>query len=57
MTLRQSVQKAAQSPQFIASIEKQCIIFDYSNALEFRQFAQEDGLRMAKMVKAIGKVD
>lgn len=57
MTLRQSVQKAAQSPQFIASIEKQCIIFDYSNAPEFRQFAQEDGLRMAKMVKAIGKVD
>ena len=57
MTLRQSVQKAAQSPQFVAGIEKQCIIFDYSNGPEFRRFAQEDGLRMAKVVKAIGKVD
>ena len=57
MTLRQSVQKAAQSPQFIACMEKQGVIFDYSNAPEFRQFAQEDGLRMAKVVKAIGKVD
>ena len=57
LTLRQSVQKAARSPQFIAGMEKQGIIFDYRDAPEFRQFAQEDGLRMAKVVKAIGKVD
>lgn len=56
-TLRQSVQKAARSPQFITGMEKQGIIFDYRDAPEFKQFAEEDGVRMAKVVKAIGKVD
>jgi tripartite-type tricarboxylate transporter receptor subunit TctC len=56
-TLRQSVQKAARSPQFITGMEKQGIILDYRDAPEFRQFAQEDGIRMARVVKAIGKVD
>jgi tripartite-type tricarboxylate transporter receptor subunit TctC len=56
-TLRQSVQKAARSQQFVSGMEKQGIIFDYRDAPEFKQFAQEDGIRMAKVVKAIGKVD
>lgn len=56
-TLRDSVQKAVQSPQFSKGMEKQNIIFDYRDAPEFRKFAQEDGVRMIKVVRAIGKID
>lgn len=55
--LRDSVQKAVQSPQFSKGMEKQNIIFDYRDAPEFRKFAQEDGVRMIKVVRAIGKID
>jgi tripartite-type tricarboxylate transporter receptor subunit TctC len=56
-TLRDSVQKAVRTPQFSQSMEKQGIIFDYRDAPEFRQFAQQDSDRMIKVVRAIGKID
>ncbi len=56
-TLRESVDKAVHSPQFTKGMDKQGIIFDYRDAPEFKKFAAEDGERMVKVVRAIGKID
>lgn len=55
--LRESVQKAAHSASFRQGMQKQGIIFDYRDAPEFKKLAQEDGVRMVNVVRAIGKVD
>ena len=56
-TLRESVKKAVNTPQFASGLEKQGILMDYKDSPEFKQFAAEDGHRMVKVVRAIGKVD
>lgn len=56
-TLRAAVQKATSSPQYIESMKKAGILQDYRDAPEFKKFADEDGQRMLKIIRAIGKVD
>jgi len=55
--LRESVKQAVQTPQFTSGAQKQHIIFDYRDAPEFKKFAEEDGARMLKLIRTIGKVD
>ncbi len=56
-TLRESIQKATSNPQYIDSIKKSGILMDYRDAPEFKKFANEDGQRMLKVIRAIGKID
>ena len=56
-TLRAAVQKATSSPQYIESMKKAGILQDYRDAPEFKKFADEDGQRMLKIIRAIGKID
>jgi tripartite-type tricarboxylate transporter receptor subunit TctC len=55
--LRESLQKAARSPAFTGGMAKQSIIQDYRDAPEFAKFAEEDRVRMTRVVRAIGKID
>ena len=56
-TLRAAVQKATSNPQYIESMKKAGILQDYRDAPEFKKFADEDGQRMLKIIRAIGKID
>ena len=56
-TLRNSVKKASSSPQYIKTMEKQGVLVDYRDAPEFKKFANEDGQRMMKIIRSIGKID
>ena len=42
---------------YLFYLKKQHIIFDYRDAPEFKKFAEEDGARMLKLIRTIGKVD
>lgn len=55
--LRDSVGKAARSASMTQAMQKQSIIFDYRDAPEFARFAEEDRVRMTRVVRAIGKID
>jgi tripartite-type tricarboxylate transporter receptor subunit TctC len=55
--LRESLQKAVRSPAFSGGMSKQSIIQDYRDAPEFARFAEEDRVRMTRVVRAIGKID
>lgn len=55
--LRETLQKAARSPAFTSGMAKQNIIQDYRDAPEFAKFAEEDRVRMTRVVRAIGKID
>jgi tripartite-type tricarboxylate transporter receptor subunit TctC len=55
--LRETLQKAARSPAFTSGMAKQNIIQDYRDAPEFARFAEEDRVRMTRVVRAIGKID
>jgi tripartite-type tricarboxylate transporter receptor subunit TctC len=56
-TLRDSIQKAIANPQYIEAMKKAGILIDYRDAPEFKKFAYEDGQRMLKVIRAIGKID
>lgn len=55
--LRDSVGKAVRSGAIAAAMQKQSIIFDYRDAPEFARYAEEDRVRMTRVVRAIGKID
>jgi tripartite-type tricarboxylate transporter receptor subunit TctC len=55
--LRDSVGKAARSASMTQAMQKQSIIFDYRDAPDFARFAEEDRVRMTRVVRAIGKID
>jgi len=55
--LRETLQKAARSTAFTGGLAKQSIIQDYRDAPEFAKFAEEDRVRMTRVVRAIGKID
>jgi tripartite-type tricarboxylate transporter receptor subunit TctC len=55
--LRETLQKAARSPAFTGGMARQSIIQDYRDAPEFAKFAEEDRVRMTRVVRAIGKID
>lgn len=57
MALRESLQKAVRAPAFTGGMQKQSIIFDYRDAPDFTRFAEEDRVRMTRVVRAIGKID
>jgi tripartite-type tricarboxylate transporter receptor subunit TctC len=54
--LRKAVKQAVDSGEMQAAMEKRKMIFDYRDANEFKQFAKEDGDRMVKVVREIGKL-
>ena len=56
-TLRESLKKATATPQYIESMRKAGIFMDYRDAPEFKAFANEDGQRMLKVIRSIGKID
>jgi len=39
------------------AMEKQGVLTDYRDAPEFKKFANEDGQRMLKVIRSIGKID
>ena len=55
--LRETVSKVARGPALAAAMQKQSIVFDYRDAPDFARFADEDRLRMTRVVRAIGKID
>jgi tripartite-type tricarboxylate transporter receptor subunit TctC len=55
--LRETLQRAARAPSFVAGMQKQSIFFDYRDAPDFARFADEDRARMTRVVRAIGKID
>jgi hypothetical protein len=38
------------------AMEKRKIIFDYRDAVDFKKFSKEDGDRMVKVIRDIGKL-
>jgi tripartite-type tricarboxylate transporter receptor subunit TctC len=56
-TLRESIQKAIANPQYVEAMRKAGILIDYRDTPEFKKFAYEDGQRMLKVIRAIGKID
>jgi tripartite-type tricarboxylate transporter receptor subunit TctC len=55
--LRDSVSRAVRSGNMSQTMQKQSIIFDYRDAPDFARFAEEDRIRMTRVVRAIGKVE
>ncbi|MDB5955443.1 tripartite tricarboxylate transporter substrate binding protein [Ramlibacter sp.] len=55
--LRETLGVAARSQAFTAGMAKQSIIYDYRDAPEFARFAEEDRVRLTRVVRAIGKVE
>lgn len=56
-TLRDTVGRAVRSGAIAQTMQKQSIIFDYRDAPEFARFAEEDRVRMTRVVRAIGKIE
>lgn len=56
-TLRDSVGKAVRSGAIVQSMQKQSIIFDYRDGPDFARFADEDRIRMTRVIRAIGKIE
>ena len=56
-TLRESVAKTVQAPEFKAAMQKNGIAIDYRDAPAFAKYADEDARHMVEAVRAIGKVD
>lgn len=55
--LRESLAKTAQMPAYKAAMQKNGIATDYRDAPAFAKFAEEDGQRMVKVIKAMGKIE
>lgn len=56
-TLSKAVKEAVQSGQIETAMDQRGMIFDYRDSNDFKKFAKEDGDRMLKVVKSMGKVD
>jgi len=54
-TLNKAVKEGVQSGQIETAMNQRGMIFDYRDANEFKKFAQEDGERMIKVIKAMPK--
>jgi len=57
LKIRETLKKAVGSPQYMMAMEKQGVLTDYRDAPEFKKFANEDGQRMLKVIRSIGKID
>ena len=56
-TLRKAVQEAVQTGLIEPVMEQRGMLFDYRDSVEFKKFAKEDGDRMLKVIRAIGKLN
>jgi len=54
-TLNKAVKEGVQSGQLETAMNQRGMIFDYRDTNEFKKFAQEDGDRMIKVIKAMPK--
>ena len=54
-TLNKAVKEGVQSGQIETAMNQRGMIFDYRDTNEFKKFAQEDGDRMIKVIKAMPK--
>ena len=54
-TLSKAIKEAVQSGQIETAMNQRGMIFDYRESNEFKKFAQEDGERMIKVIKAMPK--
>ncbi len=54
-TLNKAVKEGVQSGQLETAMNQRGMIFDYRDTNEFKKFAQEDGERMIKVIKAMPK--
>ena len=54
--LKKAVKQAVDSGEMQNAMEKRKIIFDYRDAVEFKKFSKEDGDRMVKVIRDIGKL-
>lgn len=54
-TLNKAVKEGVQSGQIETAMNQRGMIFDYRDTNEFKKFAQEDGERMIKVIKAMPK--
>ena len=54
--LRETVGKVARGPALAAAMQKQSIVFDYRDAPDFARFADEDRLRMTRVVPTASEV-
>ena len=56
-TLRDAVKEVANSGEMEAAMQQRGMIYEYLDMPEFRKFAKEDGDRMVRAVKQIGKLN
>ena len=54
-TLNKAIKEAVQSGQIETAMNQRGMIFDYRDTNDFKKFAQEDGDRMVKVIKAMPK--
>jgi tripartite-type tricarboxylate transporter receptor subunit TctC len=55
--LRESIAQTVQTPEYKAAMQKNGIATDYRDAPAFAKFADEDGRRMVKVIRAMGKIE
>jgi len=56
-TLRDAVREVANSGEMESMMQQRGMIYEYLDMAEFRKFAKEDGDRMVRAVKQIGKLN
>ncbi len=54
--VRDTIRKAAADPLFVQSLEKAHIVPDYRDAPDFKKFFDADYIRMAAVIKKMGKI-
>ncbi|MDP2239841.1 MAG: tripartite tricarboxylate transporter substrate binding protein [Burkholderiales bacterium] len=54
--VRDTIRKAAADPLFVQSLEKSHIVPDYRDAPDFKKFFDADYIRMAAVIKKMGKI-
>lgn len=55
--LRKAVSEVAQSGQLETAMNQRSMIYDYRDTNDFKQFSKEDGDRMLRVIKSIGKLN
>ncbi len=56
-TLRDAIREAANAGEFESVMQQRGMIYEYLDQAEFKKFAKEDGDRMVKAVRLIGKIE
>lgn len=56
-TLRESIARVAGTPEYKSAMQKGGIAVDFRDAQAFTRFAEEDGRRMVKVIKGMGKIE